>query len=306
MANLVPLSQYMAQQRGPRAPLPNVGAPGAPGAAPYADFGAYIDPNTEGAKQWLTSAPSSDPTAGSYVQNFDGSQSFVPTQTYTIDQSKIPDRYKGVITGVQAGPSGNALQYQTDFSKLPKTVFGGSVQGMASLGTGAAPNLMTDLGSQTQHIVDQSQVKFDPQYGWITPQSNIKTVQKDPGGVWNVMDKYAMPAALAVMSMGIGTPAAALATSLFGSAMQYGNTGDWRKALMSAAPGIVGGALGGAFGDLGGIGNVGSSISSALPPEVMRALQIAKLGYGGYNAIEGRNPIAGARTLAGIYQMYGG
>lgn len=239
------------------------------GTPMYGDIFNYLNPNTEAAKQygWLTQAPNGQ---SHYETDKDGNSTLVQDMGYQVDQSKIPAQYRGMIQGMQ-GVQGNGIQTQYDFSKMPKTVFGGDVSKMQTLGTGAQPNFKSDLGAQTQHIVDPSKVKWDPNYGWITPQDNIKTQQKDAGGAFGFMDKYGMGIGLGLMSMGLASPLATALTAGFGGLKNYGDTGNWKQALLGAAPGLIG----------GGIGMSGLQ----LPPGVAEALKYAKYGKGAYDAI---------------------
>src|SRR5215831_17501737 len=120
MPNLIPLSQYQAQRAGPRAPMANVGAPGAPGAPQYADVFGYLDPNSVGAQGqfgqagWLT--PSQGVQTGSHIESRGGGEGGsvdveVPdyATNYTLDPSKFPDKYKGLVTGVSSQGMGQPL-----------------------------------------------------------------------------------------------------------------------------------------------------------------------------------------------------
>lgn len=286
--------------------------PAAP--ADMSDIFNYINPNLEGAKGpggWLTQTTNPDPTAGSYMQDNNGNQVFVPTPTYTVDQSKIPDKYKGLVTGVtSSGPgSGGGLTANIDWSKVggSKTADGFDLASLAnagpiSLGTGAQPNLyIKSQGGRKQddmYVTNQKDVHYDPRFGWFTSGMNISHPPEDK----SALDYIGQAAQIGV---GLLNPAMGLGMGLIQAGGHGIDTGDWKGALRSAAPSLIAAGLGGTFGDLGGLGSIGSSI----PPDVARALQIAKTGYGFYNASRGNDPtkyISPGVSLGRMFDFGGG
>ena len=268
------------------------------------DIFQYLDPRTVGATQgpnaWVSVAPGTHMVTRS---NENGTwQEEVPNDAttpgaLTIDQSKIPSQYQGLIsqyTGAQGGSQGD-VGY--DLSKLPNngnTALGNITQ-MYSLGSGANPTLyMAGNGRKqdAESVMNRNQVTWDPNYGWITSKTNI-THPNPEAQSW--IDKVGQ-AGMMGASLFMG-PQMALAFGGLNALRQGGETGNWKNAALGFAPSVLGSAVGG----LGGL-NSGWS----LPPELTQALQYAKTGQGIYNAARSNDPMQQAGTLAGLWRMFNG
>lgn len=261
--------------------------PSAPTGAPmYGDIWNYLDPGTEGAKAWLTQG-ATDPSEGSYIQDKDGNMNFVPAQKWTVDQSKIPEKYRGLIQGYRSTTVGSNMDTQYDWSKIGGggTVFGNDVNStinqMRSLGTdpNKPPTLYMKSHGREQDdeaVKDKSQVKWDPKFGWITPKMNVihpvpeKTSAIDYAGM-------ALGAAMGGGLLGAVSPAMGLGMAGMNALHGLGSGANWKQTLLSMAPSLIG----------MGMGASGISFPK-LPPELAQAMkyaQYAKTGYGIYNAM---------------------
>jgi hypothetical protein len=258
----------------------------------YSDIFKYIDPGTEGAK--ATWAPVSSGTHTVTKTNEGGTfTEEVPNDTQTIDTSKIPDKYKGMVQKIYGPSGGSQGDVQFDFSKLPNmgmTKYGPLSQ-MTQLGSDkdAGPNLFNDAtkhGGRPQDseaAQDHSKVYWDDNYGWLTPKSNMFKPIPEKDTALDYVGKYGSMAAMMAMGMPAlgGSMLGGLAASGLGAIHQGGETGDWKKAIIGAAPGLIGAGI--------GLSGIGGSLPS-LPPELAQAIkyaQYAKTGYGIYNQVRG-------------------
>jgi len=264
----------------------------------YGDIFNYLDPRTVGASEgpnaWATVTPG---THTRTVSNEGGTfTEDVPNDVttpgaVTIDQSKIPDKYKGLVsqyTGAQGGSQGD-IGY--DFSKLPNggvTKYG-HINDMTSLGMDQSkgPTMFNDATKwggrheDSTAVQDPSKVYWDDNYGWITPQNNIFHPIPEKNGVIDTIGNIGMMAGLAAMGMPElgGSLGGGLAASAFGGIKNYGETGNWKNSVIGMAPGLIG----------AGLGLSGISMPS-LPPALQQAMQLAKYaktGYGVYKMIRG-------------------
>lgn len=297
MLNLVPLSQFRAQQGG--------GSPAGVGTPKYADIWQHLYPSVgTGANGPQADSPAGTWTPGYYTtERIGGSDSGTDTEIWHpgvfTPNANLPEKYRGMLTGydnasenAQSGPSGQSqLRYDVPLMDklLPSTKFGKFAHtGLMSLGSGkeADTSLLGD-----QHMGNPNAKYYDENYGWITPSKNVIENR-------HFTDVFADTIMPMLASAGFGALAApvvgasffqspAFAQSLIGAARTFGDKGDWKSALMNIAPGIVGGGLSGA-----GIN---------LPPELSQALRYAKSGYGAYNAFKRGNPAGGAMTLAQLF-----
>lgn len=194
----------------------------------------------------------------------------------TVDESKIPDKYKGVWSS--GGPETSQHDvYKQDDHKLPPVMWGGKPMGISNFTTvGTDKNKGPDWGAVVGSVRDpknKDMVMWDPNYGWITPSANLysKKDQKE-----NQM--------MGLMQAGLGLGFGAfmpgmipgIMRSIIGGAQSLGNGADWKSTLLNVAPGIIGAGMGGA--------------GFHLPPALSQALkyaQYAKTGYGLYKGLKG-------------------
>jgi len=274
----------------------------------YGDIFNYLDPRTEGAHDtsgvyggvpgtgWAT--PTQGDIIGYHTEHQGGGEGGtvdvqVPdyAQNYTIDQSKIPDKYKGLVSQYTAAGGGSQGDVGYDFSKLPNggvTKYG-HINDMTSLGMDQSkgPTMFNDATKwggrheDSTAVQDPSKVYWDDNYGWITPQNNIFHPIPEKNGVIDTIGNIGMMAGLAAMGMPElgGSLGGGLAASAFGGIKNYGETGNWKNSVIGMAPGLIG----------AGLGLSGISMPS-LPPALQQAMQLAKYaktGYGVYKMIRG-------------------
>jgi hypothetical protein len=98
-----------------------------------------------------------------------------------------------------------------------------------------------------------------------------------------------------------------MALSGVNAAQTLGNGGTAGQVALSMAPGLIGGALGGQFGNMGGLGSVGGSLASnpnfAL---LMKMLPYLKAGGGLYSAVKSNNPAAAVGPGISLAQLGSG
>lgn len=197
-----------------------------------------------------------------------------------INMDKIPEKYRGLVSGMEDG-GGSRETFKYDMSKLPNkgmTKFGIDVLGTTSLGTGSQPDWNKVPGHYK--VANKNMAYFDPNFGWITPTKNLLSKE-------DARDEKQMAAMQAAASFAFpfaAVPGAAgipgLAMSGIGAAKTFGDSGNWKAALMNILPGLIG----------AGMSSGGFSMPK-LPPELAQALkyaQYAKQGYGMYQGLKGR------------------
>ena len=136
-----------------------------------------------------------------------------------------------------------------------------------------------------------------PLFGWITPRQNLGHPPEPETGVFGAMDKYGMPAAMAVASF-FGGPEFALASTLFNGAKGAISGQPLKNIAMNVLPGLVGYGLG------QGLGNF-------LPPGLSSLYNVGKQAFGAYglyNNLRRGNYMAGAGSILpyASYFMRGG
>ncbi len=262
----------------------------------YGDIFQYLDPNTEGAKS--TWAKQVQGTTNHLETDANGNQVLVWDKAIEPDNSMIPDKYKGLVTGTYStAGGGGGLNARYDTSKLPnqgKLANGRNITDMVSLGLdrNAGPKTITrgsEFGGRDQDtsmVADKSQMLWDDNFGWVNPKMNFK----------HPIEEKLSPVDYAGMALGAGmgafaSPVMAAAMAgmnglhAFGDASLNGGKMNWGQLALQIAPSLIG---------MGGF---------KLPPELanlMKYLNYAKMGYGGYNAIKNGNPYQIAQTALGF------
>lgn len=239
----------------------------------YADSGKML--NSDYLTQWQQMSP--EQQANSWFK-FTSDEGASPNGGegwhMTVDKSKMPSQWQGLDPTYN--PTTRMVEFNQKFlDSLPGTAFNQKGYGwdqsktlynpIMNLG-GDSKNYDTNTWSGAEGrggIKNKAGVYYDKNYGWITPQANTYSVDPKENGIFKAMNQYGMPAGLAIAGL-FGMPA--FATGLFGAAKGYGDTGNWKQALLGAAPGLIGAGLG-----AGGFG---------LPTDFMKYLNYAKTAYG--------------------------
>lgn len=148
---------------------------------------------------------------------------------YTFDTSKLPTNLQGIVQGVYSLGGGDdpkaVTNYQIDYSKLPKTKFG-SLEHVA----------LVDPHTQ---LINPALQYYDPNYGQITPEWNIKKDQ-----VNSIVQSALMAAATGAALAPLGGMAAGLFKTV-GQGILNGGKFDIGNIIGAAAQamGMPGGSI---------------------------------------------------------------